>query len=73
MCFAKHTLGSKQIRSVGPEAQTQPGHWYKLTRDPGGHCARMRELFTHALHSDKVIIFLRGGKTKAYMCSWERN
>jgi len=34
---------------------------------------RLRELFTHALHSDRVIIFLKGWKTKAYLCSRERS
>lgn len=33
----------------------------------------MPGLFTHALHSNTIFIFLRGGKTKAYLYSWEWN
>jgi hypothetical protein len=50
-----------------------PGWSLVHTSDLAGHCACINELFTHALHSDRVIIFLRGRKTEAYLCRWERS
>jgi hypothetical protein len=87
VCFAKHILDPKQIRPDGPEASlfsiffligsdpartryARPsGHWSKPVTRLVTAC--LRELFTHALH--RVIIFLKGWKTKAYLCSRERS
>ena len=47
--------GSNSAR-MGWARPSSPARSLVQTSDPAGHCACLRELLTHALHSDRVII-----------------